>query len=87
MVITAPTYIEKCQPGLAEKILRHCGLWIDAPQRPPPVDDADFEESPAVEGAILQEPLAVYDEVRSDEERQEEPPVVFDVPPSDEGFL
>jgi len=76
------SFIEKCQPGLAEKILGHCGLWIDAPQRPPPVDDADFEESPAVEGAILQEPLDVYDEVR-----QEEPPVVFDVPPSDEGFL
>jgi len=76
------SFIEKCQTGLAEKILRHCGLWIDAPQRPPPVDYADFEESSTVEGGLLQEPLAMYDEVR-----QEEPPVVFDVPPSDDGFF
>ena len=74
--------IESCQSGLAEMILRHCGLWIDAPQRPPPVEYADFEESPAVEVARLQEPLAVYDEVR-----QEEPPVVFEEAPSDDGFF
>ena len=30
----------------------------------------------------LQEPLAVYDEVQ-----QEEPPMVFEEPPSDDGFL
>lgn len=30
------SFIEKCLPGLAEKILRYCGFRIDAPQRPPP---------------------------------------------------
>ena len=74
------SFIEKCQPGLAEKILRHCGLWIDAPQRPPPLEYTDFEESPTI--GQVQDVVAVYDEVR-----QEEPPVVFEEPPSDDGFL
>ena len=37
------SFIEKCQPGLAEKILRHCRLWQDTPPRPPPVEYADFD--------------------------------------------
>ena len=30
-------FIEKCQPEVVEKILRHCGLWKDAASRPTPV--------------------------------------------------
>ena len=29
--------IDKCQPEVVEKILRHCGLWKKAASRPPPV--------------------------------------------------
>ena len=31
------SFIEKCQPAVVEKILRHCGLWKEAASRPPPV--------------------------------------------------
>ena len=30
------SFIEKCQPEVVEKILRHCGLWKEAMPRPPP---------------------------------------------------
>ena len=30
------SFIEKCQPAVVEKILRHCGLWKEAVSRPPP---------------------------------------------------
>ena len=74
------SFIEKCQSGLAEKILRHCGLWIDAPPRPPPLEYAVFEELPVI--GRVHEAVAEYDEVR-----QEEPPVVFEEPTSDDGFF
>ena len=31
------SFIDKCQPEVVEKILRHCGLWKKAASRPPPV--------------------------------------------------
>ena len=31
-------FVERTQPTVIEKILRHCGLWKDAPPRPPPKD-------------------------------------------------
>jgi hypothetical protein len=30
------SFIEKCQPVVIEKILRHCGMWKETAQRPPP---------------------------------------------------
>jgi hypothetical protein len=30
------SFIEKCQPAVIEKILRHCGMWNEKKQRPPP---------------------------------------------------
>ena len=30
------SFIEKCQPVVMEKILRHCGMWKETVQRPPP---------------------------------------------------
>ena len=41
------SFIEKRQVGVIEKILRHCGLWIDPRDRGPPaisiIDDLYFE--------------------------------------------
>jgi len=31
------SFIDKCQPEVVEKILRHCGLWKTAESRPAPV--------------------------------------------------
>ena len=31
-------FIERCQSEVMEKILRHCGLWIETPSRAPPVE-------------------------------------------------
>jgi hypothetical protein len=76
------SFIERCRPGLAEKILRHCGLLNDVPLRPSPLKFADFEESLVDEETRQQEPLAVYDEFR-----QEEPPAMFKEALPDDGFF
>ena len=42
------SFIENsCQPDVVEKILRHCGLWRELPQRAPPADSAPGAESSA----------------------------------------
>jgi len=40
------SFIERTQPTVIEKILRHCGLWKEAAPRPPPqpVAEDTFEE-------------------------------------------
>jgi hypothetical protein len=40
------SFIEKCQPTVIEKILRHCGLWKEAVSRPPPVVSRVAEQEP-----------------------------------------
>ena len=39
-------FIEKCQPDVVEKILRHCGLWKEAMPRPPPQERRVAEQEP-----------------------------------------
>ena len=34
--MTIISFIEKCQADVIEKILRHCGMWKETCQRPPP---------------------------------------------------
>jgi len=38
--------IDKCQPEVVEKILRHCGLWKEAVSRSPPVKSTVAEPEP-----------------------------------------
>jgi hypothetical protein len=38
------SFIEKCQPVVIEKILRHCGMWKETVQRPPPKKLAVIKE-------------------------------------------
>jgi len=40
------SFIDKCQPEVVEKILRHCGLWEKAESRPPPVKSTVAEPEP-----------------------------------------
>jgi len=40
------SFIEKCQPVVVEKILRHCGLWKEAMPRPPPQERRVAEQEP-----------------------------------------
>ena len=37
------SFIEKCQPEVIEKILRHCGLWKEIVLRPPPQEHSVVE--------------------------------------------
>jgi len=39
-------FIDKCQPEVVEKILRHCGLCKTAASRPPPVKSTVAEPEP-----------------------------------------
>ena len=32
------SFIERHQESVIEKILRHCGLWKEAPPHPPPIN-------------------------------------------------
>lgn len=40
------SFIDKCQPEVVERILRHCGLWKTAESRPPPVKSTVAEPEP-----------------------------------------
>ena len=40
------SFIDKCQPEVVERILRHCGLWKTAVSRPPPVESRVAEPEP-----------------------------------------
>ena len=41
------SFIDKCQPEVVERILRHCGLWKTAVSRPPPVLSRVAEGEPS----------------------------------------
>jgi hypothetical protein len=41
------SFMEKCQPSLVEKILRHCGLWKESVPRPPPAVSRVAEGEPS----------------------------------------
>jgi hypothetical protein len=43
------SFIEKCQPEVVEKILRHCGMWKEAVSRPPPQERRVAEGEPSYE--------------------------------------
>jgi hypothetical protein len=45
------SYIEKCQPVVIEKILKHCGMWKETVQRPSPPKDL----------AVIKEPSQDYE--------------------------
>jgi len=40
------SFIEKCQPAVVEKILRHGGLWKEVVSRPPPAVSRVAEGEP-----------------------------------------
>ena len=41
------SFIEKCQPVVIEKILRHCGMWKETMQRPPPTKEPTTIKEPS----------------------------------------
>ena len=43
------SFIEKCQPVVIEKILRHCGKWKKTVQRPPPPKDLAVIKEPSLD--------------------------------------
>ena len=43
------SFIEKCQPTIIEKILRHCGMWKETVQRPPPPKDSAVIKEPSLD--------------------------------------
>ena len=45
------SFIEKCQSVVIEKILRHCGMWKETVQRPPPQKET----------AVIMEPSLDYE--------------------------
>jgi hypothetical protein len=47
MMIISFIFIEKCQPDVVEKILRHCGLWKEAASRLPPAISRVAEGEPS----------------------------------------
>ena len=43
------SFIEKCQPVVIEKILRHCGMWKEIMQRPPPQKETAVINEPSLD--------------------------------------
>jgi len=43
------SFIEKCQPAVIEKILKHCGMWKEAVQRPPPKQELTVIKEPSLD--------------------------------------
>jgi hypothetical protein len=43
------SFIEKCQPVVIEKILRHCGMWKETVQRPPPQKETAVIKEPSLD--------------------------------------
>ncbi len=50
------SFIEKCQPTVLEKILRHCGMWKENKQRPPPP-----KETAVLPATMIKEPSLDYE--------------------------
>ncbi len=49
------SFIEKCQPTVIEKILRHCGMWQENKQRPP------LKEPAGLPATMIKEPSLDYE--------------------------
>jgi hypothetical protein len=43
------SFIEKCQPVVIEKILKHCGMWKETVQRPPPPKEPAMIKEPSLD--------------------------------------
>jgi hypothetical protein len=43
------SFIEKCQPTIIEKILKHCGMWKETVQRPPPQKELTVIMEPSLD--------------------------------------
>ena len=43
------SFIEKCQPAVIERILRHCGMWKETVQRPPPTKKPTAIKEPSLD--------------------------------------
>jgi len=43
------SFIEKCQPVVIEKILRHCGMWKETVQRSPPQKELTVIKEPSLD--------------------------------------
>ena len=47
------SYIEKCQPTVIKKILKHCGMWKETVQRPPPQKEPTVIKEPSLDYEFL----------------------------------